>query len=105
MDDSPNEKAPNRIAVGASIDSFRAYLAEKVGAKNLYKSMTFCRNVMIYAMIGGRLGYESLCGRLHPAQADLRPHKNKSAYFLSKSSGFDSMGAINLRIMNSKCSM
>lgn len=67
MDALPNEKAPNRITIGAFLDFYIAYLEEKEGAKNLYESMLFFRNAMIYAMIGGRLGFESLRGRLHHA--------------------------------------
>lgn len=66
MDALPNEKAPNRITIGAFLDCYIAYLEEKEGAKNPYKSMLFFRNAMIYAMIGARLGFESLRGRLHP---------------------------------------
>jgi hypothetical protein len=36
MDALPNEKAPNRITIGAFLDCYIAYLEEKEGAKNLY---------------------------------------------------------------------
>jgi hypothetical protein len=67
MNHRPNEKAPFLGRIGAYQYWPEQYLEEKEGAKNLYESTLFFRNAMIYAMIGGRLGFESLRGRLHPA--------------------------------------
>jgi len=52
MNDSPNEKAPHLGRIGAYQYWIEPTLAEKVGAETRYKSMTFFRNAMIYAMFG-----------------------------------------------------
>src|SRR6218665_1724452 len=46
MDDISKEKAPARIRRGALVDWLGPLLAERVGLKNLYKSMVFLKNTI-----------------------------------------------------------
>lgn len=58
MEQSPNEKAPNQRLIGAYQDWIKPILAEREEARNRYESMTFCKNAMIYAMIGEPLSLD-----------------------------------------------